>query len=320
MTIVFFGTSEFAVESLIALNNSQHQVLCVVTQPDSRRDRGHKVHFTPIKEKALDLGLTIYQTDNINSLQSIDYLNSLKADIFVVVSYGALLNKEVLSISKYKPINVHPSLLPKYRGAAPIQRTLMNGEKITGVTIMEMVEKLDAGDIIIQSEIEIKSDWNYGILSVEMSKEGGKLLLDALKLIEQGQDKRVPQDDAMHSYARKIKNNEKYLNLHQDAIKIVNTIRGLTPKITPLLILNNQLLGIVEAEVAFFSGNEDFENSMVGEVLSLDKKNGILVKCANGAIWIKKLKPEGKKTMCYKDFINGKKIQVGDILKNKEEN
>lgn len=320
MTIVFFGTSEFAVESLIALNNSQHKVLCVVTQPDSRRDRGHKVHFSPIKEKALELGLTIYQADSINSSQSIEYLKNLNADIFVVVSYGALLSRAVLTISKYKPINVHPSLLPKYRGAAPIQRTLMNGENITGVTIMEMVEKLDAGDIIVKKEMKIDSDWNYGELSTKLSIEGGKLLLEALEITEAGLDKRNPQDDELHTYAKKIKNEEKYLNLSHEAIDIVNTIRGLTPKITPLLVLNSQYLGIVEAEVATFEGNEDFDNSILGEVLTIDKKNGILVKCGNGAIWIKKLKPEGKKTMNFKDFINGKKIRVGDILKSKEEN
>lgn len=320
MTIVFFGTSEFAVESLIALNNSQHKVLCVVTQPDSRRDRGHKVHFSPIKEKALELGLTIYQADNINSSQSIEYLKNLNADIFVVVSYGALLSKAVLTISKYKPINVHPSLLPKYRGAAPIQRTLMNGDKITGVTIMEMVEKLDAGDIINETVLEINSNWNYGELSNRLSFDGGKLLLEALKIIEAGVKKRVPQDDTLHTYAKKIKSEEKYLNLSHDATDIVNTVRGLTPKLTPLLVLNSQYLGIVEAEVATFEGNEDFDNSILGEVLTIDKKNGILVKCGNGAIWIKKLKPEGKKTMNFKDFINGKKIHVGDILKSKEEN
>ena len=320
MTIVFFGTSEFAVESLIAINNSNHEILSVVTQPDSRRDRGHKLHFTPVKEKALELELPIYQTDKINSLESLDYLRSLKADIFVVVSYGALLSKDVLSISKYKPINVHPSLLPRYRGAAPIQRTLMNGDSNTGVTIMEMVEKLDAGDIIKQSSIEVKSEWNYGDLNNKLAVEGGRLLLDVLKLIEKGQDVRIPQDDKLHTYAKKINKIEKYLNLNHNAIDIVNAIRGLTPKVTPLLLLNNQLLGIVEAEIASMDITESINKSNVGEVLAIDNRNGILVKCKNGAIWIKMLKPEGKKTMNFKDFINGKKIKVGDILKNKEEN
>lgn len=320
MTIIFFGTSEFALDSLTAINDSYHKILSVVTQPDSRRNRGHKVHFTPVKEKALELGLPIFQTDNINSQESIEYLKNLNADIFVVVSYGALLSKDVLSISKYKPINVHPSLLPKYRGAAPIQRTLMNGDCTTGVTIMEMVEKLDAGDIIKQSNIKIQDFWNYGDLNKELSVEGGKLLIEVLQLIEEGRDSRVLQDDNLHTYAKKIRNSEKYLNLNQSAEDIVNTIRGLTPKVTPLVVLNNQLLGIVEAEAASLNIVESFKDSIVGEVLAIDNKTGILVKCRNGAIWIKKLKPEGKKTMNYKDFINGKKIHVGDILKNKEEN
>jgi methionyl-tRNA formyltransferase len=196
----------------------------------------------------------------------------------------------------------------------------MNGDNTTGVTIMEMVEKLDAGDIIIKKEVKINSDSNYGELSKDLSVEGGKLLLKALNLIEQGLDERVQQDNKLHTYAKKIKNEEKYLNLNHDAIDIVNTIRGLTPKITPLLVLNNQYLGIVEAEVASTVTDNAFDSANVGEVLNIDKKSGILVKCAIGAIWIKKLKPEGKKTMDFKDFINGKKIHVGDILKNKEEN
>ena len=320
MTIIFFGTSEFALESLTAIHHSKHEILSVITQPDSRRDRGHKLHFTPVKEKALELGLPIFQTDNINSRESIEYLKSLNADIFIVVSYGALLSKELLLISKYKPINVHPSLLPRYRGAAPIQRTLMNGDSITGVTIMEMAEKLDAGDIIKQSTIEIKPEWNYGDLNNKLAVDGGILLLEVLQQIEEGKDSRVHQDDNLHNYAKKIKNQEKYLNLNQRAIDIVNIIRGLTPKVTPLVLLNNQLLGILEAEVAPTDKEEIFENSIVGEVLSIDNNIGILIKCGSGAIWIKKLKPQGKKTMNYKDFINGKKIHVGDVLKSKEEN
>ena len=316
MNIVFFGTSEFAVESLNALYNSKHNVICVVTQPDSRRDRGHKLHFTPVKEKALELGLPIYQTENINDKISVEYLKGLKADIFVVVSYGALLKNDILEISKYKPINVHPSLLPKYRGAAPIQRTLMNGDETTGVTIMEMTERLDAGDIIVQKEISVLPSWNYGDLSSELAAEGGKLLLEAIDSIEAGRDTRVTQDEELHTYAKKIKNDEKYLDLNQDANKIANIIRGLTPKVTPLLILNNHFLGIIEVEPA--KGNYEF--GKLGEVLEINKKNGILVKCAKGAIWIKKLKPEGKKAMSFKDFVNGKKIAPGDILKNKEEN
>jgi methionyl-tRNA formyltransferase len=168
--------------------------------------------------------------------------------------------------------------------------------------------------------MEIKSEWNYGFLNNMLSVEGGKLLLEVLELIEEGKEVRIPQDDKLYTYAKKIKNNEKYLNLDHEAIDIVNTIRGLSPKVTPLLVLKNQLLGIVEAEVASIETTEDFRNSIIGEVLAFDKRNGILVKCNNGAIWIKKLKPEGKKTMDYKDFINGKKIHIGDILKNKEEN
>ncbi len=315
MNIIFFGTSEFAVDSLVFLNASKHKIICVITQPDSRRDRGHKLHFTPVKVKALELGLNIFQTENINDEKSELFLKSLNADIFVVISFGSLLKKNILSISKYKAINVHPSILPYYRGAAPIQRTIMNGEVISGVTIMEMTEKLDAGDIILQKKIDILNYWNYGDLSKVLSNEGAKLLLKAIDLIEKGDDAKIPQNDRLHSYAKKIKKEEKYLDLNVDAKDLVNIIRGLTPKTTPILVFNIHLLGIIEAK----EGKDLFRTAKVGEVLKIDKKEGILVKCGTGTMWLTKLKPEGKKTMSFKDFLNGNKITIGDLLKNKEE-
>ncbi|MDD2370725.1 MAG: methionyl-tRNA formyltransferase [Firmicutes bacterium] len=315
MNIVFFGTSEFAINSLEALNKSKHKILCVVTQPDSKRDRGHKLHFSKVKEKAIELGLNIYQTENINDDQSEKFLKSLNADIFIVISFGALLKNNILKLSKYKAINVHPSILPYYRGAAPIQRTIMNGEISTGVTIMEMTDRLDAGDIILQKVRDIENNWNYGDLTEILSKDGAILLLEAIDLIEKGKEHKVVQNEELHTYAKKIKNEEKYLNLKADSIELVNTIRGLTPKITPLLVFHNHLLGIIDVE----EGVDSYTSGVVGEVVEIDKKQGILVKCGKGTIWIKKLKPEGKNAMSFKDFINGNKINVGDILINKEE-
>lgn len=178
-----------------------------------------------------------------------------------------------------------------------------------------MIEKLDAGDIILQKDIEIMENWNYGDLSNALSHKGSQLLIEALDLIEIGNDIRIVQDDTLFTYAKKIKNEEKYLNLNWDSKNIVNKIRGLTPKITPLLVLNNNLLGVVEAK----KGEEVYESAQIGEVLKIDKNRGILVKCGNGTIWITKLKPEGKKVMSFMDFLNGNKISIGDLLKNKEE-
>lgn len=315
MKIVFFGTSEFAVESLKAINDSIHEVICVVTQPDSRRDRGHKLHYTPVKEAALELELPIYQSENINQTEAIEFLKGLGSDLFVVVSYGGLLKRDVLSLGNYSPINVHPSLLPLYRGAAPIQRSLMNGDDITGVTIMEMTERLDAGDIIRQKKIAVDPSWNYGYLNQILAIEGSKLLLEVIDDLEHGSIKKSAQNDELHTYAKKIKNDEKYLDLTDSAQSVVNKIRGLAPKVTPLVLLNEHYLGIVEAVAEPIS---EYEGS-IGEVVAIDKKNGILVKCGHGAIWIKKVRPEGKKTMSFIDFVNGKKIATGNILKSKEE-
>ena len=316
MKVAFFGTSEYATEVLEALVQSPHQVVLVVTQQDTRRDRGHKLHFTPVKEKALELELPIYQPEDVNQEEAARELEQAGADIFVVVSFGSILKKRILEIPPCKSINVHPSLLPLYRGAAPIQRCIMDGCRKTGVTIMEMDTRLDAGAIILQEKIDLDGSWDYGRMSEVLAALGGRLLIEALDRIEAGTDLRIPQEEELHTYAKKILKEDKYLSFDQGAEEARNRIRGLVPKVTPLVLYRGHLLGILKAELA------DCKEAagVPGQILEIDKEKGIKVKCREGCLWLLTLKPEGKKAMHFRDFLNGNKAVAGEVFEAKKEN
>lgn len=309
MKLVFFGTSEFAVQILKILHKSSHEVLMVVTQPDGIKDRGHKLHRSPVKIIADQLGINHMEPLEVNDQETQEILRGINADIFIVVSYGSLLKNSLMKIAKRGAINVHPSLLPKYRGAAPIQRSIMSGDLWSGVTIMEMVEALDAGPILLQKKVRILNEWNTGDLSGALTDLGGKLLLEALQLLEEGRIQATPQDENEYTYAKKLTKAEKYVSFEQNAKDLHNRIRGLLPTITPLVKCNDRLLGLMESNIEEWEGSE-----IPGEILKIDKEKGILVKCKEGALWLTKVKPEGKKSMNHKDFLNGNKLKVGDQL------
>ena len=315
MNVIFFGTGEYGVEALEKIYNSGNKVLLVVTQPDSKQGRGHNYKPSPVKSKALELGLEVFQPLDVNNIDSITKLRAINADIFIVVSYGSLLKRELLNISKYKSINLHPSLLPLYRGAAPIQRTLMNGDDITGATVIEITEKLDAGDMLEQVKLEIDDEWNYGDLSSKLSAIGSELLLLALEKIQNNKVIKTKQSDN-YTYAKKIKKDEKYLDFNFKADDVANKVRGLYPILTPTAIYNNHYLGITKVKVE----RELNLTGKIGEVLKIDKKKGILVKCLENGIWILGVKPEGKKEMSHLDFINGTHIKIGEKILHKEIN
>lgn len=315
MRIAFFGTSEFAVESLKGLADSGHEVVQVITRPDGRKDRGHQVHPSPVKEKALELGLPIFQPTRVNDEESTRVLKQLQADLFVVVSYGSILGEELLKTPPYGALNVHPSLLPAYRGAAPIQRTLMDGLSRTGVTIMEMVRDLDAGPILRQEEIDVPSDWNQGDLSDALAGLGAQLLLTTITALEEDHLQGVEQDHEEASYAKKVQREEKYISFNHPANVVHDKIRGLAPKWTPMVSFKGKLLGILKTEI-----QKDGQSSgLPGEVMEINKEAGILVQCAKGALWLKTLKPEGKKVMAFRDYLNGSHLSVGDQLLSKKE-
>ncbi|BAT71655.1 methionyl-tRNA formyltransferase [Thermosulfidibacter takaii ABI70S6] len=296
MKVVFVGTSEFGIPALEAISK-KHDIELVISQPDRPKGRGRKLLPTPVKEKAHELGLKVLQPENIK--EALPILKDIEMDVLVVVSYGQIIPKEILELPKVGPLNIHPSLLPKYRGAAPIQRALMNGEKVTGVTIMWMNERLDAGDIFLQRELPIDPEDNYGTLHHKLSLLSAEMILEALELLEKGEMKRLRQDEALSTYAKPISKEETLINWSDPALSINNKIRALSPKPGAQALLSGTRYKIYKAKVSEQEGEP-------GEILLKDIKKGILrVACGEGSLDILEIQPEGKKVMDVASFLRG---------------
>ncbi len=296
MRVVFIGTSEFGIPVLEKLVE-KHEVPLVISQPDRPKGRGRKLLPTPIKECAHKLGLKIIQPEKI--IQALDYIKDTLCHVLVVVSYGQLIPPEILKLPKVGPLNIHPSLLPKYRGAAPIQRALMNGEKKTGVTIMWMNERLDEGDIFLQKEVEIDPEETYGELHDRLSWLSAPLLLEALDKIETGEIIRIPQNHQEATYAKPITKDETWINWKDPAHKVHNLVRALSPKPGAQAIISEQRFKIYKTKPSQGSG-------MPGEILEKDIKKGILrIACGENALDILSIQPEGKRIMDVASFLRG---------------
>lgn len=296
MDVVFVGTSEFGIPALKALVE-KHNVKLVISQPDRPKGRGRKLLPTPIKEEALKLGLEVLQPERIKEIHPL--LSQMDFDVMVVVSYGQIIPKEILEIPKVGPLNIHPSLLPKYRGAAPIQRAIMNGEKKTGTTIMWMNERLDAGDIFLQKEVEIDPDEIYGELHDRLSLISAKLLLEALEKIERGEIVRIPQKDEEATYAKPISKEETVIDWSRPATEVHNKVRALSPKPGTWCTISGARYKIYRTALSSGQGTP-------GEVLEKDIKKGILkIACGEGAVNIMEIQPEGKRVMNTSDFLRG---------------
>ncbi len=296
MKVVFVGTSEFGIPCLEALI-SKHQVPLVISQPDRPRGRGRKLLPTPVKEAALRLGLKVEQPERIKDAAGA--IEETGCDVLVVVSYGQIIPREILDIPKEGPLNVHPSLLPRYRGAAPIQRAIMNGEKRTGVTIMWMNERLDAGDIFLQREVEIGENETYGELHQRLAELSARMLLEALDLIEAGRAVRIPQDESLATYAKPISKEETRIDWSLPAERLHNLVRALSPKPGAQATISGMRVKIYRTEPGELSGTP-------GEVLVKDPKAGVLeVACGAKSLRILEIQPEGKKIMDAASFLRG---------------
>lgn len=307
------GTAEFAVPSLKALVKDGQEIITVVTQPDRPRGRGQRIGFSPVKETALALNLPVFQPNNIKTKDSVEYLESLQADLFVVVAYGQLLSQELLKLPEKGCINVHASLLPKYRGAAPIHWAIINGETETGVTIMYMEQTLDSGPIIEQRAVKIESHHNVGMLHDILADLGAQALVDSIKSFENNKVKAVPQDDSKATYAPQLKKEDELIRWEKDATEIVNHVRGMNPWPGTYTTYNNKILKVLAVEAVISNSN-----LKPGTILKTDKK-GILVQCGQGAVLLKTLKPQGKKEMAADAFCRGHKdvkpgLVFGDLL------
>ncbi len=314
--IIFCSSSGFGVPSLELLAKSSFEIVCVVTRPDNKKGRHLKKSETEIKKTATSLGLKIYQPEDINSKESFSYLKDLNSDLFVVISYGQILKKSILNIPKIFCVNAHASILPKYRGAAPISWALINGEKETGVSIIKMEEKMDAGPIIYQSRIDIQDEDNVITLGDKLSKLASHALITSLNSIVNDKCQLEKQDERLVSLAPILKKQDGLINWHLSAQEIANRVRGLYGWPGSFTYFKSRLLKIYEVVVVKDStAVSDPQNSLpiTGEITDVSEK-GILVGCKWGYLLIKKLQLEGSKVLVAKEFIQGHNIKPGDRL------
>lgn len=308
MKIVFMGTPDFAKESLEAVYNAGHEILAVVTNPDRPKGRGMKLVSSPVKEFALDKNLKIYQPEKIkNNVKFIDEIKGIQPDVICVVAYGKILPKEILEISKYGCINVHGSLLPQYRGAAPIQWAVLNGDKKTGVTTMYMDTGMDTGDMILKEEIEIGKDETTGEVWEKLSKIGAKLLVETLQQIGNGTAPRIPQGTDFSMAPMLDKEMSKIDWNNRNANQIKNLVRGLNPIMGTYSYLDGKKIKFWKVDV-IQDNNLDGEN---GTVLRADSRDGLYIKAKNGIIKVIEIQGENAKKMNIQDFLRGNKIEIG---------
>ena len=306
--IVFMGTPEFAVPVLNELIKNYNVVL-VVSQPDREKDRKGNLLMTPTKKLAIDYNIDVYQPTKIK--EEYEKLLNYKPDIIITCAYGQILPNEILNYPKYGCINVHGSLLPKYRGGAPIHHAIINGEKETGITIMYMDSKMDSGDIIYQSKIEIGDNDNLDKIYKEMSFLGARTLLEILPQIFEGTNSRIKQDETLVSFGLNITKEEEKIDFNQSSLRIHNKIRGLSSIPGAYALINDKRMKIYESKLTDIPSK-----NVPGTIVKIDK-NGILVSTNDKDIIITDIKLEGKKRCLVKEFING--INVSDYLKKRFE-
>ena len=307
LKIVFMGTPDFAVPCLKTLNEN-YEVIAVITQPDRPKGRGQKLTPSPIKEYALEHNLTVLQPEKIKTSETEEQLKKLAPDLIVVVAFGQILSKAILDIPQLGCINVHASLLPKYRGAAPIHWSIINGETKTGITTMYMDVGLDTGDMILKEEVSISAKMNTGELHDTLMNIGAKTLLQTIKQIAEGSVVRNKQNDAEASYAPLLTKELERINWLLPAQEIYNLVRGLNPWPVAFLIFKGKKLKIWQTKVI-----DNVTIGEIGTVLSLTE-TGFTVQTGKGILEILELQPESKRKMTAKDFVCGNQIAINDKL------
>ncbi|MCM1106690.1 MAG: methionyl-tRNA formyltransferase [Blautia sp.] len=308
MRVIFMGTPDFAVGTLEAILAAGHEVALVVTQPDKPKGRGNAVHFSPVKECAVAHDLLVYQPKRIREPESVEYLRGFAADIAVVVAFGQILPKSILEMPKYGCVNVHASLLPKYRGAAPIQWAIINGEEITGVTTQRMDEGIDTGDVIAKRELRIAEDETGGSLFDKLAALGAKLCVETMEMLEKGTAVFIPQDHEKSTHTSMITKELGDLDWSRPAAALERLVRGLDPWPSAYTYLGSKTFKIWKSGVLL----ED-SKATPGTVVRADK-TGIYVQTGEGQLVLKEVQLEGKKRMDAAAFVNGSHITEGTVL------
>ncbi len=306
MKIIFMGTPDFSAGILKALKEEGHDIVLAVTQPDKPKGRSGRPVYSDVKEYALSQGIEVFQPEKIKDESALSFLRGKDADIFVVAAFGQILSKEILDMPKYGCINVHASLLPKYRGASPIQQAIIDGEKITGVTIMQMDEGLDTGDILFSLEVPIDAKETGGSLFEKLEKAGAKLIITAVKKIEKGEVRPLKQDEDKASYSGRIKKSLGRIDFTDDAKRTERLIRALDPWPSAYTQFDGKTLKIWKADVS----GDDITDGRAGLITRVGKDT-FTVECKSGALEVKEVQLEGKKRMSVRDFLLGCKLSEG---------
>lgn len=308
MRIIFMGTSVFAVPSLKKLINNNFTIVSVVTQPDRPRGRGKKMQPTPVKEIAEEYNLEVFQPQRVKDPDTINYILDLEPDLIVVVSYGQIIPTEILDYPRYGCINLHASLLPEYRGAAPIQRVIMDGKKVSGVTTMFMEEGLDTGDIIMQVPIPINNDINHGEYEKKLAAAGAELLIDTIRTIESGSMPQRKQNDEKATYAPMITREDEKIDWNNTAEHIHNQVRGLNPEPAAFTIINGVKVKIHKTILV-----DENQTGQPGVVIDTDRDK-FTVQTKQGRLLITEVQREGKRRMSARDFLQGFSLEKGSLL------
>lgn len=324
MRVIFMGTPDFAVGALEALVEKGYDVAAVVTQPDKQKGRDRKVQFSPVKECALSHGLTVLQPTRVKAPEAVEELRKYEADIFVVAAFGQILSREILEMPRYGCINIHASLLPRYRGASPIQYAILNGDDVTGVTIMQMADGIDTGDILTMKAIPVERTDTGGSLFAKLSALGAELLIKTLPKIASGDIIPVKQQEEDAVYVRMLTKDMGKIDWEKDAIQLERLVRGMNPWPSAYCSLRGKSLKVWKAEVigedlkeesvrtGLFKHSEEKEREP-GEVVSVTK-DSIHVQTGKGRLVLEEVQLEGKKRMPVRDFLLGYPIRPGEIL------
>lgn len=309
MKIIFMGTPDFSVGTLEALVEAGHEVVLAVTQPDKPKGRGGKIQFTPVKETAMKYDIPVFQPKKVREPECIEELRKYHADVMVVVAFGQILPKEILEMTPYGCINVHASLLPKYRGAAPIQWAVIDGEEVSGVTTMQMNEGLDTGDMIMKTEIVLEEKETGGSLFDKLAAAGAKLCVETLEALENKTASWKPQGETPTAYARMLDKEIGNIKWEKTAVQIERLIRGLNPWPSAYTDWNGKVMKIWEAEVV--DKNNEAEPGTIVKV----EKDGFYVQTGEGQIKVTALQIPGKKRMEADAFLRGYQIEEGTLLR-----
>ncbi len=303
LKIVFMGTPEFSVPTLDILIKKKFDILKVYTQPSQKSKRGQKINSLPIENFCKENKINYKNPINLNNDEELENFKKLSPDIVIVVAYGQIIPKNFLNIAKFGFINIHASLLPRWRGAAPIQRAIMNGDKKIGVSIMKIQEKLDSGPVLISKELELNQNETYGEIEKRLSIMGANLLIESLKIIEVGDSKFIDQENSLATYAKKIDKNETKIDWSLNANKVLRHIHGLSPNPGAWFEFENERFKILRAQISTKEGK-------AGSVLD----ENLTIGCKSASIKILELQRQGKNKQTTKNFLLGNKIDKGTIL------